>query len=196
MVTKELVQDNYITELRQIGGLVDKYQLSHQYVGTISASPNYQTDEITIEELSTFRQEHALISGSATIIVFRQQPAPVREELLAHEGRNEEVATFPKIVQEKGVWVRSVAERSDTALTSGSVMEELKEFLRRQAEDWFEVYPGYRVSYAEYRRRFKGVDLDHFQKVLPPELFKAYVRTMGSIEGWGIKPKNRFKGKD
>ena len=59
-----------------------------------------------------------------------------------------------------------------------------------------EVYTGYRVSIAEYERRFKGVDLDYFRKVLPPELFKAYVHTMGSIEGLGIKPEDRFKGKD
>ena len=59
-----------------------------------------------------------------------------------------------------------------------------------------EVYPGYRVSFAEYERRFKGVDLDYFRKVLPPELFKTYVHTMGSIEGLGIKPEDRFKGKD
>jgi hypothetical protein len=65
-----------------------------------------------------------------------------------------------------------------------------------QMQDWVEIYPGYRVSAAEYERRFKGVDLDHFREVMPLNLFKAFVQTMGSIEGWGIEPKHRYKGKD
>lgn len=52
------------------------------------------------------------------------------------------------------------------------------------------------VSPEEYERRFRGVALDYFQKALPPELFKAYTHTMGSIEGYGIRPEDRFKGKD
>lgn len=196
MVTEELVQDSYITELRQMGALVDKYRLSRRYVGTISPSPNYQTDEMPIEELMTFRQGYALTSGSVTVITIRRKPVPVREELLAYQSRNEEVATFPKIVQEKGIWAFSAAGRSDTASTSGSVIEELKELLRKQTEDWVEVYPGYRVSLAEYQRRFKGVDLDHFRQVLPVELFKAYVHTMGLVEGLGIEPRYTYKGKD
>ena len=42
----------------------------------------------------------------------------------------------------------------------------------------------------------EGVDLEHFQKVLPFELFKAYVHTMGSVEGLGIEPRYTYKGKD
>ena len=106
------------------------------------------------------------------------------------------MATFPKIVQEKGIWASSVAGRNDTALTSSSVMEELKELLRKQTEDWVEVYPGYRVSLTEYQRRFKGVDLDHFRQALPVQLFKAYVHTMGLVEGIGIEPQYTYKGKD
>lgn len=197
MVTKELFQDNYITETRQIGGLADKYWLSNQYVGTISPSLNYQTDEIPIEELPTFRHKYALTSGPVIVITIRRrQQAPVREELLTYQGRNEEVTTLPKIVQEERIWVRRVAGPSDTALTSGSVTEEVKEFLRRQAEDWVEVYPGYKVSSAEYQRRFKGVDLDHFRQVLSFEQFKAYVDTMGLVEGLGIEPQYTYKGKD
>ena len=109
MVTKELFQDNYIAETRQVGGLVDKYRLSHQYVGTISLSLNYRTDEIPIEELSTFRREYALTSGSVIMITIRRQQAPVREELLTYQGRNEEVTTLPKIAQEERIWARSVA---------------------------------------------------------------------------------------
>jgi len=41
-----------------------------------------------------------------------------------------------------------------------------------------------------------GIDLEHFRKVMPPELFEAYVHTMGSVEGYGIKPEQRYKGKD
>lgn len=196
MVTKELVQDSYITKLKQIGTLTDKYRLGHRYVGTISPSPNYQTNEMPIEELLTFWQVYGITSGLVGMITIRRQSAQVREEPLAYQSRNEEVATFPKVVHEKGIWAYTIMRRSDTASTSSSVIEELKELLRKQTEEWVEVYPGYRVSLTEYKRRFKGVDLEHFRKVLPFELFKAYVHTMGSIEGWGIKPKNRFKGKD
>jgi len=58
-----------------------------------------------------------------------------------------------------------------------------------------EIYPGYSVSPMEYERRFKGVELDHFRKIMTSELFKAYAHTMGSIEGFGIKPEYRYKGK-
>ena len=58
------------------------------------------------------------------------------------------------------------------------------------------VYPGYKVSSTEYERRFKGVDLDYFRQVLSPELFKAYVDTMGVVEGAGIEPQYKYKGKD
>ena len=59
-----------------------------------------------------------------------------------------------------------------------------------------EAYLGYSISSKEYERRFKGVDLDHFRKVMAPDLFKAYVQTMGSIEGWDIELGHLYKGKD
>lgn len=46
------------------------------------------------------------------------------------------------------------------------------------------------------RNRFAGVDLAYFKKVMPPKLFKAFKRTMGNIEGYGIEPKDIYKGKD
>ena len=196
METEELVQDSYITEHKQMGALVYKYRLSHRYVGTISPSPNYQTNALPIEELLTFRQGYGITSGSVGIITIPQQPAEVGEELLAYQSRNEEVATFPKVVQEEGIWPYTVVRRSDTSSTSSSIIEELKELLRQQAQEWVEIYPGYKVLLTEYERRFKGVDLEHFRKVLPFELFKAYVHTMGSVEGLGIEPRYTYKGKD
>lgn len=196
MLTEELVQDSYITELKQKGALVDKYLLGHRYVGTLSQSPNYPTDAMPIEELLTFRQGYGITSGSVVMITIRHQPAQGGEEPLAYQSRNEEVATFPKVVQAKRIWAYTIARRSDTSSTSGSVIEELKELLRQQAQDLVEVYPGYKVLLTEYERRFKGVDLEHFRKVLPLELFKAYVHTMGSVEGLGIEPRYTYKGKD
>jgi hypothetical protein len=196
MVAEELVKDSYITEQKQTGGLVDKYRLSHRYAGTISPNPNYPTNAMPIEELLTFRRGYGIMSGSAVTITIRQQPAQVGEEPVAYQSRNEQVATFPKVLQEKAIWAYTVVRRSDTSSTSGSLMEELKELLRQQTQEWVEVYPGYKVTPSEYERRFKGVALDNFRKVLPLELFKTYVHTMGSIEGWGIEPPDRYKGKD
>lgn len=87
-------------------------------------------------------------------------------------------------------------KQSDTSPASGSMVEEPKGRPSRQQQERIEVYPGYSVTSAEYQRRYAGVALDHFRKVLPPDLFKAYVRTMGSVEGWGIKPEERYKGED
>lgn len=196
MVTEELVQDSYITEQKQRGALVDKYRLSHRYMGTISPSPNYQTNAMPIEELLTFRQGYGITSGSVIMITIRQRPVQAQGEPLAYRSRNEEVATFPKVIQGKGVEPHISLGRSDTSSTSGSVIEELKELLRRQTQEWVEIYPGYKVLLTEYERRFKGVDLEHFREVLPFELFKAYVHTMGSVEGLGIEPRYTYKGKD
>lgn len=183
MVTKELVQDSYITELRQIGGLVDKYRLTRPYVGTISPSPNYETDEMSIDELLTFRHGYGITSGSVIFITIRRQAAQIREGPLAYQSGNEEMATFPKIVQEKASWAFSVAGRSDTALTSGSVMEELKEFLRKQTRGLVEVCPGFTVTREEYERRFGGVDLDYYRDRMKPDVFRAFVRSMGTVRG-------------
>lgn len=55
-----------------------------------------------------------------------------------------------------------------------------------------EIYPGYSVSSMEYERRYKGVDLDHFRRVMSPDLFKAYVCNIGVIEGCNIENIGEF----
>ena len=57
-----------------------------------------------------------------------------------------------------------------------------------------EIYPGYKVSSDEYERRFKDVDLDYYRTVMQPNLFEAFVKTMGIIDGYGIELEDLFDG--
>ena len=57
-----------------------------------------------------------------------------------------------------------------------------------------EVCPGYSIPVAEYEKRFKGVNLEHFKERMSPELFKAFVRSAGSIDGYGIELEDLFNG--
>jgi len=121
---------------------------------------------------------------------------PLAQEPSFYQIGNTGMATFAPAVGEQPTVTYTTIRRGEITDTAGSVVEEVKRFLRYQRQDWVEIYPGYRVSAAEYERRFKGVDLDHFREVMPLNLFKAFVRTMGSIEGWGIEPEHIYKGKD
>ena len=51
-----------------------------------------------------------------------------------------------------------------------------------------EIFPGYEVSEEEYKHRFEGVDLQYFRHRMSPELFAAFVKHMGIIEGYGLLP--------
>jgi len=58
-----------------------------------------------------------------------------------------------------------------------------------------EIYPGYKISNRDYKKRFNNIDLDYFKRMMPPGLFKAFVRTAGSIDGHGIELEELFNGK-
>jgi hypothetical protein len=98
--------------------------------------------------------------------------------------------------QEPPEEIRFAQIHDDTSATASILADEARELLRCSISGEIDVYPGYQVSYAEYERRFQGVDLDHFRRLLPPRLFEAYVRTMGAIDGWGVQPQDRYKGKE
>jgi hypothetical protein len=45
------------------------------------------------------------------------------------------------------------------------------------------VAPGIAVQASEYEERFGGIDLEYYREHMSPELFKAFVRHIGSIKG-------------
>lgn len=45
------------------------------------------------------------------------------------------------------------------------------------------ITTGIAVQASEYEERFGGVDLEYYREHMSPELFKAFVRHIGSIEG-------------
>jgi len=45
------------------------------------------------------------------------------------------------------------------------------------------VAPGIAVEADEYGERYGGIDLEYFRASMSPEMFKAYVRNIGSIKG-------------
>jgi len=46
------------------------------------------------------------------------------------------------------------------------------------------VAPGIVVREDEYEQRYGGIDLERFRKQMQPNLFKAFVRHIGSIPGY------------
>jgi len=183
MPVRELVQDRY-EKTQQVASVVDKYIIPPRY-GHLAISG------ITAEESSVL----VVSLGSANATAFGQEWA--EEEYgadISWPGSANATAFGQEWAEgEYGVYIRRPGSANVTAFRQPGSGYPTTWY---QIPNEVEVYTGYRVSIAEYERRFKGVDLDYFRKVLPPELFKAYVHTMGSIEGLGIKPEDRFKGKD
>jgi len=165
--------------------------VTKEYEATISDS---QSGAVPIEEL----WEYGARIGAANFIAAGQQEAAIQADFAVYQtGDEKRTVLWIEVKERPGLAYPELRFRqSKSSLTGGSVVEELRQLLRYRIQDQVEVYPGYSVSSIEYERRFKGVNLDHFRKVMPPELFKAYVQTMGSIEGWGIEPKHLYKGKD
>ena len=118
------------------------------------------------------------------------------EESVYFQIGDAKLASFKTALGERPEIVDATLRINNAIGTAGSVIEEVTQFLHFSRQDWVEIYPGYKVSSTEYERRFKGVDIDYFEKVMPSNLFKSFVQTMGSIEGWGIEPENIYKGKD
>ncbi len=54
---------------------------------------------------------------------------------------------------------------------------------RGERRGWRTVAPGIVVSPEEYERRFGSFDLEGFRQAMPPELFLAFVRHLGAING-------------
>lgn len=59
---------------------------------------------------------------------------------------------------------------------------------KNDMEELIEVCPGYSVTKEEYRRRFDGIDLEHFRQQMTPQLFEVFVKTVGIVEGCGLDP--------
>jgi len=195
MATEELVHDRYV-KTQQAATVTEKYRGPQWYMGTIGQSANDRIGSVPTEQLWGYLASHGSSLGAATLIIIEHEEPVVQEEPVAFQTGNVESANFLMVAKGRLEGVYATLRSSETGLTAGAVAEELKQLLRYRTQDEVEVYPGYWVSSTEYERRFKGVDLEHFRNVLPFELFKAYVRTMGSIHGWGIEPKHRYRGKD
>jgi hypothetical protein len=45
------------------------------------------------------------------------------------------------------------------------------------------VAPGIAVQASEYEERYVGIDLKYYREHMSPELFRAFVRRIGSIKG-------------
>lgn len=124
------------------------------------------------------------------------QEDPLAQGPYFYQIGNTGMATFPMPGGEQPRVTYTTIRLDEITDIASLVRFGFKQLLQLRTQDWVEIYPGYRVSPTEYERRFKGVDLDHFREVMPLNLFKAFVRTMGSIEGWGIEPEHIYKGKD
>jgi len=46
-----------------------------------------------------------------------------------------------------------------------------------------EVYPGFSVTKDEYKRRFGGIDLNYFRQHMKPDIFRTFVKGMGTVTG-------------
>ncbi|MBA7610523.1 hypothetical protein ES703_17732 [subsurface metagenome] len=179
METKEALRDRYV-KAQQEGTFVERFRASGVYMDSIG---DVLSDRVS--DFPTEKQVKYVVSLPGTA-----NPVTVEPE------------------QETGFYFSLAGAANFTKFASGEPvvkaepvahlywLEEAFPGFRVEKKEQVEVYPGYWVSSEEYERRFKGVDLDYFRNLLPPELFEVYVHTMGLVEGWGIRPKDRFKGKD
>lgn len=184
METKEAFRDRYV-KAQQEGTFVERFHVSGVYMDSIG---DVLSDRVS--DFPTEKQVKYVVSwpGTANPVIVESGVSIGEEEAVFYVPLAG-AANFVKFVPEE-----PVVKAEPVAHLYW--LDEAFAGLRVEKKEQVEVYPGYWVSSEEYERRFKGVDLDHFREVMAPELFKAYVQTMGSIEGWGIEPKHRYKGKD
>lgn len=59
-------------------------------------------------------------------------------------------------------------------------------FQQRQAAPLRNVYvvaPGFVITSGDYQRRFEGLPIEEYRDRMPPEVFEAYIRYVGLIDG-------------
>lgn len=184
METKEAFRDTYV-RAQQEGIFVERFRASGVYMDSIG---DVLSDRVV--DFPTEKPVKYVVSwpGTANPVIVESEASIGGEEAIFYVSLAG-AANFTRFMP--GVPVFTAEPMAHLYW-----LDESFPGLRVGRKEQVEVYPGYWVSSEEYERRFKGVDLDYFRNLLPPQLFEVYVHTMGSIEGWGIRPKDRFKGKD
>lgn len=76
--------------------------------------------------------------------------------------------------------LRGSLEQSQTSRPHAATKSETK---RSEHDQWRTVAPGIIVSPNEYQRRYGALDLERCRNSMTPEVFKVFVRFIGSVPG-------------
>jgi len=116
--------------------------------------------------------------GAMTI---RRLPKPIEVEEIPVAFRSED--------EESGtpVW-QMISEILRTSLKSFGFPQPSADPIQQSWEEMERpsliiVAPGIAVQAGEYEERYGSIDLEYFREHMSPEMFKAYVRRIGSIRG-------------
>jgi len=179
METKELFKDKYVKS-QDAATVVYRYYPSHEYVGTIGQLANYGTAEIPVEQPQQLLRRY---DDPASLVTIRRAEPAAEDQLVTYLTGSTGVANSQRVVEEQQVRGYVVLRPSGTDLTSGSLLEEFAGLLEHLTQELVEVYPGFTVTREDYQCRFGGVELDYYQQRMKPDVFRSFVKSMGTVRG-------------
>ena len=99
-----------------------------------------------------------------------------------------EVMDFPSGVEDSGTLVNEIIKEWSKSLNrSGfpqpSVEPGWQGYGEMESPSLVVVASGIAVQVHEYEERYSGIDLEYHREHMSPEMFKAFVRHIGSIRG-------------
>ena len=129
-------------------------------------------------QLPTRERGLAMSIGTMTI---RRLPRPSEVEEVAVEFQSE--------VEDSGslVWDQ-INKLLRTSLNSSGLPQPSADIIQQRCEEmqrplFIVVAPGIAVQADEYEERYGSIDLEYYREHMSPEMFKAFVRNIGSIRG-------------
>lgn len=116
--------------------------------------------------------------GTMTI---RSLPKPSEVEEVPVEFRSEVEDSGTLIWDQINKLLRTSLNSSGFTQPSADPIQQSYEEMERPS--LVVVAPGIAVQAGEYEERFGGIDLEYYREHMSPEMFKAFVRHIGSIRG-------------
>lgn len=116
--------------------------------------------------------------GTMTI---RLLPKPSEVQEVPVDFRSKVEADRTRVWDQINELFRTSLNRSGFLQPSADLIQQSYEEMERPS--LIVVAPGIAVQAGEYEERYGSIDLEYFREHMSPEMFKAFVRHIGSIRG-------------
>ena len=121
------------------------------------------------------------LAMSIDIMTIRRLPKRSEVKEVPVEFRSEVEDSGTRIWDQINKLLRTSLHRSGFPQPSADLIQQSYEEMERPS--LVVVAPGIAVQVGEYEERYGSIDLEYYRKHMSPELFRAFVRHIGSIKG-------------